>query len=185
MCEHSRGDGETLEKYRDFVLRLAHLHLNPRLSRKVGVEDLAQETLLRAHKGWAGKQATEPGQVKSWLRTIFLHCLWDALKNIPTEEMQERTIFEAVEDSSNRLLDFLKSPDTTPGAHAQRNESARLLEEAMYALPDRQREAVRLKHLQGWTVAAISAHLETTNEAVAGLLHRGLTTLNQRLTELE
>jgi RNA polymerase sigma-70 factor (ECF subfamily) len=51
------------------------------------------------------------------------------------------------------------------------------LAEALSRLPEPQREAVILKHCQGWTLAAIAAHLDRTTAAVASLLRRGLAQL--------
>ncbi len=52
-------------------------------------------------------------------------------------------------------------------------------------LPDGQREAVTLHHLQGWTLAELAAHLKRSEGAVAGLLHRGLKQLKQMLGEIQ
>ena len=54
------------------------------------------------------------------------------------------------------------------------------LSDALLALPDSQREAIVLHHLQGWTLNEVASHLRRTDAAVAGLLHRGL----RRLREL-
>jgi RNA polymerase sigma-70 factor, ECF subfamily len=50
-------------------------------------------------------------------------------------------------------------------------------------LPDDQREAVMRHHLQGWSLAELAAHLQRSEGAVAGLLHRGLKQLKQMLSE--
>jgi len=184
MCDAPQNC-EVLEKYRDFVLGLARLHIDKRLARKLDADDLAQETLLKAYAGWVSMRGTTPGQVKSWLRTILLRTLWDALAKILPEMEVERPLGDVVQSSSAQLANFLAAADTTPGAHALRNEQATQLEEAMLALPERQREAVRLKHLLGWSAAAISEHMSTSTSAVAGLLNHGLVKLNKLLTELE
>ena len=54
---------------------------------------------------------------------------------------------------------------------------------ALASLPENQRRAIELHHLQGWTLAEIARDLETTKAAVAGLLHRGLKALRAGLEE--
>jgi RNA polymerase sigma-70 factor (ECF subfamily) len=48
-------------------------------------------------------------------------------------------------------------------------------------LPEGQRRAIELHHLEGWALADIAAELGTTKAAVAGLLHRGLKNLRVQL----
>ncbi len=57
------------------------------------------------------------------------------------------------------------------------------LAEALTALPEDQRQVVELRHLKGWSLAAIPRHLGRTPAAVAGLLHRGLARLRHLLPE--
>ena len=49
--------------------------------------------------------------------------------------------------------------------------------ESLAALPEGQRRAIELHHLQGLPLAEIADELGTTKSAVAGLLHRGLKAL--------
>lgn len=55
------------------------------------------------------------------------------------------------------------------------------LAEAVKQLPDAQRRAVELHHLEGRSLAEIADALGTTKPAIAGLLHRGLKALRARL----
>jgi RNA polymerase sigma factor (sigma-70 family) len=51
---------------------------------------------------------------------------------------------------------------------------------ALDALPARQREALRLKHLEGRTLAETAGLLNCSVAAAAGLLARGMRTLRGR-----
>jgi RNA polymerase sigma-70 factor (ECF subfamily) len=64
-----------------------------------------------------------------------------------------------------------------------RTEAGIRLQQAIDELPDHQREAVRLRHLQGWSLAQIAALLDRSEVAVAGLLKRGLRRLRDGLRE--
>ncbi len=67
-----------------------------------------------------------------------------------------------------------------PQDQLERSELLLRLAEARAQLPDEQRQAVDLKHLQGRSVAAICGIMGRSEAAVAGLLRRGL----KRLREL-
>ncbi len=50
-------------------------------------------------------------------------------------------------------------------------------------MPDDQRVAVELKHLQGWTVEAIARQMKRSKTAIGGLLRRGLKKLRETMKE--
>ena len=55
------------------------------------------------------------------------------------------------------------------------------LADALAELPALMREAVVLKHCQGWTMQQIAERMDRTVPAVASLLRRGLEQLRSRL----
>jgi RNA polymerase sigma-70 factor (ECF subfamily) len=64
-----------------------------------------------------------------------------------------------------------------------RQERLLRLSAALAQLPDEQRVALELKHLQGCSVEVISQHLGRTKQAVGGLLYRGLKRLRELLND--
>jgi RNA polymerase sigma-70 factor (ECF subfamily) len=87
----------------------------------------------------------------------------------------------AFQQSSVRLEAFLRPPPSSPSEQAMRHEGLIQLAAVLAQLPDDQRTAVELHHLQGCTVAEVAAHLGRTEAAVAGLLRRGLKRLRELL----
>ena len=59
------------------------------------------------------------------------------------------------------------------------------LSDALMELPDAQRDAVILRHLQGLSLAEAAHQLGRTEAAVAGLIYRGLNKLHDLLDERE
>jgi RNA polymerase sigma-70 factor (ECF subfamily) len=57
------------------------------------------------------------------------------------------------------------------------------LAQALLRLPDDQRQAVELHHLQGLSLADAGQHLGRSREAVAGLVFRGLKNLRMLLAD--
>jgi RNA polymerase sigma-70 factor (ECF subfamily) len=54
-----------------------------------------------------------------------------------------------------------------------------VLAQAVETLPEDQREAIRLRYLEGWSLAQIAEHFDRSQVAVAGLLKRGLRGLRE------
>jgi RNA polymerase sigma-70 factor (ECF subfamily) len=76
---------------------------------------------------------------------------------------------------------WLVAEQSSPSQRAEREEQAMLLVRALAALPAAQREALLLKHCQGWSLAEIGRHLDRSPTAVASLLQRGLKQLRVHL----
>jgi RNA polymerase sigma-70 factor (ECF subfamily) len=66
-----------------------------------------------------------------------------------------------------------------------RNEAVEKAVSAMEDLPRSQREAIWLRHIEGWTLKEMASHFNRSEAAVAGLLKRGLYTLKKNLNAIE
>lgn len=175
-CEHA------LEQYRSYLLVLARLQLDARPRSQVEASDIVQFTLLEAH---ANRQQFEGDEAAlgAWLRAALANNLRDALRRANRQKRdvrRERSLEAAIDESSSRLATCLAADESSPSVRAVRNEELLRLSDALMALPEGQREAVMLHHLQGWTLNEVAARLGRSDAAVAGLIHRGL----RRLREL-
>jgi RNA polymerase sigma-70 factor (ECF subfamily) len=74
---------------------------------------------------------------------------------------------------------------SSPSHQAIRQEDLLRLAAALARLPEDQRVAVELHHLEGRTLAETAAVLGRTRSAAASLVFRGLRALRQRLDEGE
>ena len=75
----------------------------------------------------------------------------------------------------------MRSDSTSPSGQAIRHEELFRLAEALAQLPEDQRMAVELHHLQDCSVAEVAGQLGRTEASVAGLLRRGLRRLRELL----
>jgi RNA polymerase sigma-70 factor (ECF subfamily) len=177
-----------VEKYRAYLKVLAQLQIDPRLQGKIDLSGVVQQTLLEAHQSWGQVQGQEIGQQTAWLRRILANNLADEIRKVGTakrDRNRERSLEDALNQSSARLEAWLASDQSSPSATVERQEQALRLSQALADLPEAQREALVLQHWHGWTLAQIAEHLGRSRAAVAGLLKRGLQRLRGELHEPE
>jgi RNA polymerase sigma-70 factor (ECF subfamily) len=179
-------DGLGLERFREYLRLLAGLQLAPRLRGKVDLSGVVQQTLLDAHRDADAPRVRTEAQAAAWLRQILKNNLADEIRKHGSKKRDahlERSLDAALEQSATRLEAWLAAEQSTPSQRVVRDEQVLRLVEAIATLPENQRRAVEMHHLQGQSLIAIAEELGTTKPAVAGLLHRGLQTLRGRLDD--
>jgi RNA polymerase sigma-70 factor, ECF subfamily len=175
-----------LERFRAYLILLARLEIAPRLRDKVDLSGVVQQTLLEAHQGlnnYPGGRKTE-AEITAWLRSILSHNLADVLRKLTTRKRDVRrewSLEQALDQSTSRLEQWLTVDQSSPSQRVMRQEEILRMAATLATLPEGQRRAIELHHLQGWPLAEIAAELSTTKAAVAGLLHRGLKNLRMQL----
>jgi len=164
---YANGDPEAA---RTLTLRLAPMVLRVAarmLADRTEAEDVAQEAMLRLWRvapDWRQGEA----KVSTWLYRVT--------SNLCTDRLRRR--------GRSVALDAVAEPeDGRPGAVAGLIEADRAaaLEAALAALPDRQRQAVVLRHLEGLTNPEIAEIMEIGIEAVESLTARGKRALTAAL----
>jgi RNA polymerase sigma-70 factor (ECF subfamily) len=184
MTAPDADPGALLEGFRDYLALLARLQLAPRLRGKVDLSGVVQQTLLEAHQAMDRLSGMTAEQQAAWLRKALACNLADEVRKLGTamrDVTRERSLEQAVEESSGRLEAWLATDHSSPSEHAVRNEQLLRLAHALAQLPEDQRLAVELHHLRGWPVAEVARELSRTEGAAGALLARGLKKLRQLL----
>jgi RNA polymerase sigma-70 factor (ECF subfamily) len=178
------GDG--LERHRHYLMLLARVHLHSRHPAKFDSSDIVQQTLLDAFAKRDQFRGTTEAELAAWLREILKHNLADAMrdqKRAKRDVRRECPIEAGIDESFAQTQAWLEAVQSSPSQRAVKQEELLRLTEALTQLPEAQREAIVLHHLQGRKLAEVAAETGRTEAAVAGLLFRGLRALQNLLNE--
>jgi RNA polymerase sigma-70 factor (ECF subfamily) len=178
------GAAPELERFRAYLRLLARLHLDPRLRGQLDPSDAVQQTLLLAWQARPQFRGRTEAELAAWLRQILARVLANAARALAAARRgagRGRSLEAALERSSVRLQAWLAAEQPSPSRLAEHNERLALLAEALEGLPEAQRDAVVLHHLQGRTLDDVAGALGRSPAAVAGLIKRGLRELRLRL----
>ena len=173
LVRYANGDAQAA---RGLTLRLgprAFSQAFRMLGDRAEAEDVAQEALLRLWKiapDWRQGEA----KVTTWLYRVVANLCTDRLRR-----------------ARNVTLDRVPEPEDDragPAERLQNRARADALQSALASLPERQRQAVVLRHIEGLANPQIAEILEISTEAVESLTARGKRSLTQilagRRTEL-
>jgi RNA polymerase sigma-70 factor, ECF subfamily len=172
--------GDDLERHREYLHLLARLHLDARLRGKIDLSGVVQQTLLEAHQARQRGGAERDLPPTVWLRRILANNLTDEVRKA-TASVRDVERERSLDASSARIAQWLHADQSSPSERAEREEELSRLAAALSQLPEDQRTAVELHHLQGLPLADVAAQLDRTKGATAALLFRGLKKLRQRL----
>jgi RNA polymerase sigma-70 factor (ECF subfamily) len=131
------------------------------------VDDVLQETLLRAFRDIGQFHYRAPGSFLSWLSSIADHVIVDAARYAGRER---RRAAELVPLSQCPEPADTKTPSRLL---AQKENVARLLER-LDALPEDYRQAILLAKIEGLSTAELAERMGRSREAAALLLHRAV-----------
>jgi RNA polymerase sigma-70 factor (ECF subfamily) len=163
---------------------VALLPLDAPLRGKVDLSGVVQQTLFEAHQAGSEFKSLPSGRRTLWLDRVLLHNLADEKRKARADKRdarRERSLEQAIEDSSRRLNGWLASPEPAPSDRLSRQELALQLADALGKLPEAQREALVQHYWHGLGVGEIAEQLGRSRLAVAGLLKRGLQQLRESL----
>ncbi|MEO0991606.1 MAG: sigma-70 family RNA polymerase sigma factor [Pseudomonadota bacterium] len=169
LAKYGAGDpGAAAELARLLAPRLLGFATR-QLGDKAEAEDIVQETMLRL---WKIAATWQPGgaKVSTWAFRVAANLCTDRRRRTGRQKATDPSDFDQLEDS-------------TPGQEAKiaRQQRAAALEAALLELPERQRQAVILRHIEGLPNPEIAAVMEIGVEAVESLTARGKRSLSARL----
>lgn len=172
---------DAYSQHREYLLLLGRMQLAGDLVGKVDLSGVVQQTL------WEAGQSTFPIEEHerlAWLRRIMANNLRDEIRKLTAarrDVRREASLDAALDESSNRLENWLAQQSSSPSQRMIRAEELNRLARGLAELAEDQRIAIELHHLQGQPLAVVAEQLGRTREATAALLYRALKKLRQRL----
>lgn len=174
LLEKARnGDEDALsrafEQYRRRLAVLIHFKLAPRASAEV--EDVLQETYLRAFRALDGFSYQSPGSFLRWLSSIADSVIVDRARY----RGRERRAGDEVpfRSESNPLGPEPADSRTPSRLFAQEEALARLLGR-LESLPPHYRDAILMAKIEGLTTAEMAERLGKSRDEVAQLVFRAV-----------
>jgi RNA polymerase sigma-70 factor (ECF subfamily) len=131
-------------------------------------EDVAQETLMRTWKQ-AAQWVPGKARIDTWMHRVALNLCYDRL----------RRRRDSVSTDDVELLD----PADSAVARIEQSQAAQRLQQALSALPERQREAIVLSYYQEMSNMEAATLMGVSVEALESLLARARRTLRQTLSD--
>jgi len=175
-----RGDRQALEalydRHRDRLLGYLHKMLGQRQI----AEDVFQDVWIKVMQALPNYRPT-PGSFRPWLFRVAANASVDRMRR------EKRRVGPALDapagaDTSERVVDRIAAEQPSPESESVGIEIARDLDLALAQLPERQRNAVLLRHQQGMSYKEISATLRVPEGTAKTLVHRGAQALRVRLS---
>ena len=118
------------------------------------VEDIAQETFIRAYRALA--QFRGEAQFYTWLYRIAVNTAKKALMDLKRNPTVSENSFKSDDDDETSFLENELTSSETPDAVLASKEIAQIINTALEALPDELRQAITLREIEGLSYEEIS-----------------------------
>jgi RNA polymerase sigma factor (sigma-70 family) len=152
---------QTLERYERPLVRYA-LSIVGQLE---DAQDIVQDVFLKFSQSM---HSLDQEHLAPWLFTVC--------RNRATDHLRK---FKRVTLMENETLDREVSQTAAPGDNLDSEETAAVLQQLLTRLPEKQREAIRMKFIAGLSYKEISDAMKTSVGNVGYLIHHGVQALKQ------
>ena len=185
LAEAVAGDPAALER-----LLLAHYE---RVAAQIGrllpddlrsqlSDDVLQETFVQAFRDIGGIEPAGEQAFRVWLDTIAEHRVQDALRRAGRKKRggDFRRVGDVAGASGSQwlpLVELLGTDGGTPSQFAAQQEAIQAVQVGVSALPDDQRDAIRMHCLERLSLEETGEAMDRSPGAIRGLVQRGKTAL--------
>ena len=143
------------------------------------VEDIAQETFIRAYRALA--QFRGDAQFYTWLYRIAVNTAKKFLMDLKRNPTVSENFFKlADDDETSPVENELTSPET-PDAVLASKEIAEMVNSAMDALPEELRQAITLREIEGLTYDEIADAMNCPIGTVRSRIFRAREAISQKI----
>ncbi len=146
------------------------------------VEDIAQETFIRAYRALA--QFRGEAQFYTWLYRIAVNTAKKALMDLKRDPTISENSFKSGDDDETSPLENELTSAETPDAVLASKEIAEMVNTAMEALPEELRQAITLRELEGLSYEAIAEAMNCPIGTVRSRIFRAREAISEKVKPL-
>jgi RNA polymerase sigma-70 factor, ECF subfamily len=178
-----QGDDAALnqiwQELRTYLLIIANQRLDVGLRGKMDASDVAQQSLMDAHKGFDEFRGQSEGEIKAWVCKLVIHNLVDAGRRFRLS--QKRSISKETSWTTENELTAIKD-DTSPSTLLRQRETDDEMARAVSQLPQCSQQVLELRHRLGLSHAQVAVELGMTESGAQKLWSRIVLELQERLS---
>ena len=164
---------ELVESYQDKVINTCYGFLHNRED----AEDAAQDVFIEVYRSIGAFR--EEARLSSWIYRIAVSKALDALRR--NKRKKRLAFFQNILIPDKKEVNDAQSTEATPQENLEQKERARVLKQAVDALPENQRVAITLNKYEGFSYLDIAEIMGTSLSAVESLIHRAKKNLQKKL----
>ena len=146
------------------------------------VEDIAQETFIRAYRALA--QFRGDAQFYTWLYRIAVNTAKKALMDLKRNPTVSENSFKSEDDDETSPLENELTSTETPEAVLAGKEIAEMVNAAMEALPEELRQAITLREIEGLSYEEISEAMSCPIGTVRSRIFRAREAISEKVRPL-
>ena len=146
------------------------------------VEDIAQETFIRAYRALA--QFRGEAQFYTWLYRIAVNTAKKALMDLKRNPTISENSFKSDDDDETSPLENELTSSETPDAVLASKEIAQIINSALEALPEELRQAITLREIEGLSYEEISEAMNCPIGTVRSRIFRAREAISQKVKPL-
>ena len=146
------------------------------------VEDIAQETFIRAYRALA--QFRGEAQFYTWLYRIAVNTAKKALMDLKRNPTVSENFFKSDDDDETSPLENDLTTSETPDAVLASKEIAQIINAALEALPEDLRQAITLREIEGLSYEEISQVMNCPIGTVRSRIFRAREAISQKVKPL-
>lgn len=146
------------------------------------VEDIAQETFIRAYRALA--QFRGEAQFYTWLYRIAVNTAKKALMELKRNPTVSENSFKSDDDDETSTLENELTSSETPESLLAGKEIAQMVNTAMEALPEELRQAITLREIEGLSYEEIAEAMNCPIGTVRSRIFRAREAISSRIKPL-
>ena len=143
------------------------------------VEDIAQETFIRAYRALA--QFRGDAQFYTWLYRIAVNTAKKALMELKRDPTVSENSFKSADDDETSPLENELTSSETPEAILASKEIAMMVNAAMEALPEELRQAITLREIDGLSYEEIADAMSCPIGTVRSRIFRAREAISEKV----